>query len=68
MHSANMAKAHKDCEDHKNHVRSEREKQREGGNQYPAFKRYEWTIDHKWKSDFKFHWKSFMIKITETFI
>ena len=41
MHTANMAKAHKDCDDHKNHVRSEREKQREGGNQYPAFKRYE---------------------------
>ena len=41
MHAANMAKAAADCESHKNHVRSEREKQREGGNQYPAFKRYE---------------------------
>merc|ERR1711965_1127200 len=30
MHTANMAKVAKDCLDHKNHVRSEREKQREG--------------------------------------
>merc|ERR1719329_497376 len=40
MHANNMVNAEQECQDHKNSVRSAREAQVQGGDQYPAFKTY----------------------------